>query len=120
MGAIRRLRLNTILTPISWDLLEPEEGRFDFALLDGLVSEARKHELKLVLLWFGSWKNSMSSYAPAWVKKDQRRFPRTVDASGRSLEMLSPFATANRDADARAFAALMKHVKAIDGEAHRC
>ena len=112
------LRLNTILTPISWDLLEPEEGRFDFALLDGLVSEARKHELKLVLLWFGSWKNSMSSYAPAWVKKDQRRFPRTVDASGRSLEMLSPFATANRDADARAFAALMKHVKAIDGEAH--
>jgi beta-galactosidase GanA len=112
------LRLNTILTPIYWDLLEPEEGTFEFALVDGLIAEARKHELRLVLLWFGSWKNSMSCYAPAWVKKDQRRFPRSVDANGRSLEILSPFSTASRDADARAFAALMKHVKAIDGEAH--
>jgi beta-galactosidase GanA len=112
------LRLNTILTPIYWDLLERDEGKLDFALVDGLISEARKHGLKLVLLWFSSWKNSMSCYAPAWVKKDQRRFPRSVDANGRSLEMLSPFSTANRDADARAFAALMRHVKAIDGDAH--
>ena len=114
----RALRLNTILAPVYWDLLEPAEGRFDFALVDGLVAEARKRELKLVLLWFGSWKNSMSCYAPAWVKKDQRRFPRSADASGRSIEILSPFSAANRDTDARAFAALMKHLRAIDGEAH--
>jgi len=111
------LRLNTILTPIYWDLLEPQEGQFDFTLVDGLVSEARKHGLRLILLWFGSWKNSMSCYAPAWVKIDQQRFPRSVDASGRGLEILSPFASANRDADARAFAALMRHLKATD-EAH--
>lgn len=114
----RTLRLNTILAPVYWDLLEPEEGKFDFALVEGLVAEARKHRLKLVLLWFGSWKNSISCYAPAWVKKDQRRFPRSVDASGRSVEILSPFSTANRDTDARAFAALMKHLRALDGEAH--
>ena len=113
----RALRLNTILAPVYWDLLEPEEGKFDFALVDGLVAAARKHDIKLVLLWFGTWKNSMSCYAPAWVKKDQRRFPRSVDASGRSVEILSPFFPANRDADARAFAALMKHLRAIDGEA---
>jgi len=114
----RALRLNTILAPVYWELLEPEEGRFEFTLVDGLVAEARKRDLKLVLLWFGTWKNSMSCYAPAWVKKDQRRFPRSVDASGRSVEILSPFSAANRDSDARAFAALMKHLKAIDGEAH--
>lgn len=115
---LRPLGLNTILAPIYWDLLEPEEGRFDFALVDGLVAEARKHELRLVLLWFGTWKNSMSSYAPAWVKKDQRRFPRSADAGGRSLEILSPFSVANRDADASAFGALMKHLRTIDGDKH--
>jgi beta-galactosidase GanA len=112
------LHLNTILVPIYWDLLEPTEGRFDFSLVDGLVERARDEDIRLVLLWFGSWKNSMSCYAPAWIKTDDRRFPRSVDATGRSLEILSPFSTANRDADARAFATLMKHLRAIDGDAH--
>jgi beta-galactosidase GanA len=114
----RAMRLNTILAPVYWELLQPEEGKFDFTLVDGLIAEARTRDMKLVLLWFGSWKNSMSCYAPAWVKKDQSRFPRSVDASGRSVEILSPFSTVNRDTDARAFATLMKHLKAFDGEAN--
>jgi beta-galactosidase GanA len=114
----RTLRLNTILAPVYWDLIEPDEGRFDFVLVDGLVREARRNEMRLVLLWFGTWKNSMSCYAPAWVKRDQSRFPRSVDASGRGVEILSPFSTTNRDADARAFSALMKHIRAIDGSEH--
>jgi hypothetical protein len=114
----RVLGLNTILAPVSWDLLEPDEGRFDFTLVDGLVTGARAHDLRLVLLGFGSWKNSMSCYAPAWVKKDQRRFPRASDASGTSVEILSPFSEAAAGADARAFGALMKHLRAIDGDRH--
>lgn len=114
----RVLGLNTILAPVSWDLLEPDEGKFDFTLVDGLVAGARTHDLRLVLLWFGSWKNSMSCYAPAWVKKDQRRFPRASDASGTSVEILSPFSEAAAGADARAFGALMKHLRAIDGDRH--
>jgi beta-galactosidase GanA len=112
------LNLNTVVVPVSWDLIEPAEGRFDFAAVDGLLADARTHEMHLVLLWFGSWKNSMSCYAPAWVKRDTRRFPRSQETSGRSLEILSPFSTANRDADARAFAALMKHLRTTDGERH--
>jgi beta-galactosidase GanA len=114
----RDARLNTIVAPVYWDLVEPAEGRFDWTLVDGLITDARKNEMRLVLLWFGSWKNSMSAYAPGWVKRDQARFPRSVDATGRSVEILSPFSTANRDTDARAFAALLAHLKAFDGEAH--
>jgi Domain of unknown function (DUF5597)/Beta-galactosidase len=76
------LNLNTVLAPVYWDLVEPEEGRFDFSLLDRLVAQARAGKMRLVLLWFGSWKNSMSCYAPAWVKRDTRRFPRATDVDG--------------------------------------
>jgi hypothetical protein len=115
---LRELGLNTVLAPVYWDQLEPEPGRFDFAQVDGLLADARAHRMRLVLLWFGSWKNSMSCYAPAWVKADAKRFPRAQDSSGRGLEILSPFADANRDADARAFAALLRHLRAADGREH--
>src|SRR6202000_1012947 len=78
-----QLHMNTVIAPVSWELIEPEEGRFDFASVDGLLDQARSAHMRLVLLWFGSWKNSMSSYVPAWVKRDQGRFPRTQQADGR-------------------------------------
>ena len=115
---LRALNLNTVLAPVYWDLTEPEEGRFDFSHVDGLIRDARTYELRLALLWFASWKNSVSCYAPPWVKIDTHRFPRARDVEGRNLDILSPFATANRDADARAFAALMRHLREIDGDRH--
>ena len=114
--SLKALNLNTLLVPVYWDRMEPAEGQFDFGMLDGVVRDARAHGMRLVLLWFGSWKNSMSCYAPAWVKLDTARFPRAKDSAGRSLEILSPFSIANRDADARAFRALMRHVREIDGD----
>jgi beta-galactosidase GanA len=115
---LRAMHLNTVVAPVSWELVEPVEGRFDFASVDGLLADARRNDMRLVLLWFGSWKNSMSSYAPAWVKTDQARFPRTEATRGQGQEILSPFAAANREADARAFAALMRHLREIDGARH--
>lgn len=111
---LQKLHLNTVLAPVYWNLLEPQEGKFDFTLIDGLLEDARKHDLHLVLLWFATWKNSMSCYAPDWVKTDQSRFPRSVDRSGRGLEILSPFSAANRDADQKAFVALMHHLREVD------
>ena len=91
------LNMNTVLAPVYWDLLEPEEGRFDFSTLDRLIEGARASGMRLVLLWFGSWKNSMSCYAPAWVTRDPQRFPRATDLDGTRQEILSPFSAVNRE-----------------------
>ena len=112
------LNLNTVLMPVYWELIEPTEGKFDFTLVDGLIQDARKNKLRLVPLWFASWKNSMSSYAPAWVKTNQRRFPRSQDRNGNGMEILSPFSKENVDADARAFSAFMHHLREVDGYDH--
>ena len=117
-GKLRELHLNTVITPVYWDLIEPQEGRFDFSSLDRVIEDARNTPVRLVLLWFGSWKNSMSCYAPAWVKTDTARFPRARDADLRKVEILSPFCEANQAAESRAFAALMRHVASVDAE-HR-
>ncbi|WP_066798974.1 DUF5597 domain-containing protein [Sphingomonas soli] len=110
--------LNTVLAPVNWELIEPEEGRFDFSSVDWLIEDARAHDMRLVLLWFGAWKNSMSTYTPAWVKRDRKRFPSTVDADGKAQEILSVFGAATRESDARAFGALMRHLKQVDGDRH--
>jgi hypothetical protein len=110
--------LNCVLAAISWAQMEPTEGKYEFALVDGLIQEARHHGLKLVFLWFGSWKNGLSSYAPYWVKQDYRRYPRIQLQNGKSMELLSTLSDATRDADARAYRALMKHIKSVDGRDH--
>jgi beta-galactosidase GanA len=115
---LKALHLNTVLASVSWELLEPREGSFDFRLVDGLVEQARSHDLHLVLLWFGSWKNGRSSYVPMWVKTDTARFPRAVDQRGNRMDVLSPLSGHSRDADARAFAALMRHLREVDGSRH--
>jgi hypothetical protein len=111
---LKDMHLNTVLAAVSWQLTEPEEGRFDFTLVDGLIREAREHDLRLVLLWFGSWKNGLSHYVPDWVKRDPERFPRVMLDNGKATETVSPLGTESRKADARAFAALMAHLKEVD------
>jgi beta-galactosidase GanA len=110
--------LNCILAAVHWAQMEPAEGHYEFALVDGLIQEARRNNLKLVFLWFGSWKNGLSSYVPYWVKQDYKRFPRIQIKGGKTLELLSTFGDATRDADARAYRALMRHIKEVDGQRH--
>lgn len=114
---LAQMNLNTVLAVVPWDAVEPAEGTFDFSMVDELIADARANDLRLILLWFGSWKNGFSHYVPDWVKADSERFPRALTRYG-TPEILSTFSDANRDADSRAFAAFMRHLREID-EAER-
>jgi hypothetical protein len=111
---LAKAHLNTVLVGVGWNWIEPREGNFDFRIVDAALESARENNLRVILLWFASWKNGLSSFAPAWVKIDQKRFPRAQILNGKSIEVLSTFSDANWQADARAFAALMRHVRQID------
>ncbi|WP_316796050.1 DUF5597 domain-containing protein [Pedobacter agri] len=115
-GKVKNLNANTILAPVYWELIEPEEGKFNFELVNDLIISARKNDLKLIFLWFGAWKNSMSCYAPLWVKTNQERFPRATDKNGIGQEILSPFSANSLNADIKAFEALMSFIKKIDSK----
>jgi hypothetical protein len=112
----RKVNATTVLASVTWEALEPVEGTYDFSSVDELISQTREAGLRLVLLWFGAWKNGSSSYAPAWVKVNWQRFPRCVLADGRLSDTLSPFGPTQLDAPA--FQALVEHVEQIDAE-HR-
>ena len=112
--AIAYVEANTIEVPIYWEQFEPQPGQFDYANLDTLLSQAREHNVRLVLLWFGAWKNGSSHYMPLWMKAEPERYPRITGKDGRAVDSPSPHAPATLAADQRAFAALMRHLKTAD------
>jgi len=115
---LKALNLNTLLATVSWEQIEPEEGQYDFTVVGGLINEARKHNLKLVFLWFGSWKNGSSGYAPHWIMRDTKRFPRMKNKNGENRPYLSHFSENLIHADAKAFAELMNYIEEIDSREH--
>jgi hypothetical protein len=115
---LRQLHCNTLEVPIYWEQIEPEPGKFDFSILDKLILDTRREGMRLVLLWFASYKNGESKYAPAWVKQNPQEYPRMLDAAGRPVLVLSTLSEKNRDADSRAFAAVMRRIRQLD-EQHR-
>lgn len=112
--AVHFVGANTVQVPIAWEQIEPVEGQFDFSFVDHLVEEARRHDVRLVLLWFATWKNTAPKYAPAWVKLNPERFPLLVRQDGTDSYALSPHSRNTLEADRRAFVALMAHLRRID------
>lgn len=112
------LHANTVEAPVYWEQLERQPGQFDFSSVDAVIDGARAHNLHVVLLWFGTWKNGNMHYAPAWVKTDTTRFPRVVRPDGQPIDVLSPISQNTLDADKAAFTALMHHLKQIDDDQH--
>lgn len=113
---LQRMNLNTVLVPVYWDMVEPVEGDYDFSLIDATLEEARRCGLKVVFLWFGAWKNSMSCYAPSWFKSDYKKYPRAYTSEGKPLEIASTFSENVYQADSRAFKAWLGHLADVDKE----
>lgn len=111
---MKAIGLNTVLVPAYWDLLEPQEGEFDFSLTDHVLEQARANGLGVVFLWFGAWKNSMSCYAPDWFKLDWKSFPRARTREGKPLEIASAFSENVFRADSAAFTTWLRHVAEAD------
>ena len=111
---IRQFKMNTVILPVAWESIEAREGCFDFTLLDGILSQARREKVRVVLLWFGLWKNGESFYVPSWVKEDDRRFFRACYGTGRPSNTVSPFCREAVEADKKAFCRLMKFLREKD------
>jgi hypothetical protein len=113
-SAVKTMNANTLEVPIYWEQVEAQQGKFDFSLIDTLLKQGREHNKHLVLLWFGTWKNGSSHYMPEWMKREPSKYPNITGRNGQSVDSPSPHIHAAMEADAKAFAAVMGHLKGAD------
>lgn len=112
--AIRQFHMNTIAVPIYWYQIEPVEQMYNFDQIDMILRIAQENELKVVLLWFGTWKNGASHYVPEWVKRDKERFLWACNSAGARTRALSPIGMQTMEADRRTVSEILSYLKAKD------
>jgi hypothetical protein len=112
--AVATLNANTVELPIYWEQIEPQPSKFDFMLIDTLLLQAREHKVRLVLLWFATWKNGSNHYMPEWMKHDAVKYPNITGKNGQPVDSPSPNYKETLDADTKAFAAVMSYLKKVD------
>jgi hypothetical protein len=112
--SIEAMHANTLEVPIYWEQIEAQPGKFNFSLVDTLLLQARAHNKQLVLLWFATWKNGSSHYMPEWMKLESKKYPNIIGKNGQPVDSPSPHTQAAMEADAKAFAEVMKYLKKAD------
>jgi hypothetical protein len=118
IAGVKALNGNTLIAPVYWEQIEPAEGQFDFSPLDMLLAECRASDLRLIVLWFATWKNGEMRYCPGWVKADPKRFQRAQRPDHAPMQVISAFCQAAMQADARAFHATLSHLREADSAKH--
>lgn len=108
--------VNTLVQPFAWYTLEPEQGTFDYTMIDAFIEACRERDMMLIPLWFGSIKNAQLSYAPDWVRENDDKFFRALREDGTRLNSISPFCMEGMKADRNAFQHLMQRIKEKDPE----
>jgi beta-galactosidase GanA len=103
---------------VAWEQIEARQGKFDFSFVDTLLGQAREHRVRLILLWFGTWKNTSQLHPrvgetryctlPANNQHQGRRAPfRAWSASGRSNWMDPQLKDIDTDTSALVYGALV-------------
>lgn len=113
-SAMEQLKVNTLEIPIYWEQFEPQKGQFDYSVIDTIITQAREHNVRVVLLWFATWKNGSNHYMPGWMKQQPEKYPNMINKEGQEIDSPSPHAEATLNEDVRAFSAFMKHLKEFD------
>jgi hypothetical protein len=113
-SAVKALNANTLEVPVYWEQIEPQQGKYDFSLIDTLLKQGREHNVRLILLWFATWKNGSNHYMPEWMKIDAEKYPNITGKNGQPVDSPSPHTLAAMEADAKAFAAVMRYLKKAD------
>ncbi len=113
-SAINTMHANTLEVPLYWEQVEPQQGKFDFSLIDTLLVQARQHNVRLVLLWFATWKNGSNHYLPEWMKRESGKYPNIIGKNGKPVDSPSPHIKEMMEADKKAFASMMKYLKNVD------
>lgn len=108
------MNANTLEVPIYWEEIEPVQGKYDFSSVKTIIDRARENDIRLVLLWFATWKNGSNHYMPEWMKLDSRKYFNVVGNAGRHIDSPSPHCKAAMELDAKAFAEVMKFLKEYD------
>ena len=109
--AARELGCNTAVLPVYWQEVEPELNRYDFSLVDYRIDQARKNGLRLVLLWFASYKNAEECYAPEYIRNNIKTYRRVVKKDGSHQHAcLCPTGADALERDKKAVKKLMKHL----------
>ena len=113
-NTIESMHANTLEIPIYWEQFEPEPGKYDYSMIQMVLNQARERDVRLVLLWFATWKNGSNHYMPGWMKQDAQKYPNIIGKDGQPVDSPSPHATAAMEADAKAFAEFMAYLKVAD------
>jgi hypothetical protein len=111
------LGANTAALPLYWREVEPVPNHYDFSMLDERLRQAKANGLRVILLWFATWKNACAFYAPDYIRDDPSTYPRALDHTGRQMVSLCPSAATTWQRDRAALTAVMGHLRDVD-DAH--
>ena len=115
----RKMNLNMASLLLYWREVEPEKGRYRFEMLDHRIEMARKYGMKIVLVWFASYKNACLTYAPDYIKEDHDLYKKVVAKDGELLvNQCCPLSENTRRRDELALIEVFRHLREVDSQDH--